>query len=412
MQTCFFCDSIILTALEPFANHLTNHHFIKNHLTDNARTSPAILKLVNTPLLKFCPQTKKVDCGLCGEMKKNSFDCHNGGEEMVRHLVDFHRIKNPSRSLFNLFTGTQFHYHNLTNDPSDVVTDRSGSGVSVSAGPNLMLVQRVLPRNILEQALASGAKQIKIVNTIKNQCILCKQQFASSEDVQRHLLSEHVTTSANKVTQDNSKADIEKDPLAIKQEDAEQDACHDDGGVEIDEEHFSINNVEVKITEEDNEGHDAPNTNEEPGEEIVIKDELEYDENDVATVDFPESLDQEEETLMEHSEQESPSKTASGKKEAKTPINLTCEVCGKTLPSILHFTTHMKKFHKDSDQERNKPFSCDICQQGFYFRSSLNSHKSKAHQETSGTTFRCPLCPSVTNSKNGMRRHLRYLITL
>ena len=91
----------------------------------------------------------------------------------------------------------------------------------------------------------------------------------------------------------------------------------------------------------------------------------------------------------------------------KFPVYMKCEVCGVILTSILNSTTHMKKLHKDSGQEKNKLFTCDICHQGFYFQSSLNSHKSKAHQETSGLTFRCPLCTSVTNSKNGMRRHLR-----
>ena len=91
----------------------------------------------------------------------------------------------------------------------------------------------------------------------------------------------------------------------------------------------------------------------------------------------------------------------------KFPVYMKCEVCGVILTSILNSTTHMKKLHKDSGQEKNKLFTCDICHQGFYFQSSLNSHKSKAHQETSGITFRCPLCTSVTNSKNGMRRHLR-----
>ena len=67
----------------------------------------------------------------------------------------------------------------------------------------------------------------------------------------------------------------------------------------------------------------------------------------------------------------------------------------------------MRRQHKESEQERNKPFTCDICGQGFYFLSSRNSHQSKAHRQTTGPTFRCPLCPSVTNSKNGMRRHLR-----
>jgi len=81
-------------------------------------------------------------------------------------------------------------------------------------------------------------------------------------------------------------------------------------------------------------------------------------------------------------------------------------LCHGVLTSILGFTSHMRKEHKDSELERNKPFSCDICQQGFYFLSSLNSHRSKAHHEVTGDKFSCPLCSSVTNSKNGMRRHM------
>ena len=127
-------------------------------------------------------------------------------------------------------------------------------------------------------------------------------------------------------------------------------------------------------------------------DEIVIKEELEYEDN-FTVVDFPENIEKES--------------VKTPKSDAKTPVDLQCKVCSAVLTSILTFTTHMKKYHKDSEEERNKPFVCDICNHGFHFQSSLNSHKSKAHQETSGLTFRCPLCPSVTNSKNGMRRHLR-----
>ena len=70
-------------------------------------------------LVKFDPATKKVECCLCDVVK---LDCQNGGEELVRHLVDFHRIKNPSRSLFSLFNGTEFHYHTMTNSPTDIVS--------------------------------------------------------------------------------------------------------------------------------------------------------------------------------------------------------------------------------------------------------------------------------------------------
>lgn len=45
MQTCFFCDSIILTSLEPFANHLYNFHFIKNQaIIHNAKQFPVIFR--------------------------------------------------------------------------------------------------------------------------------------------------------------------------------------------------------------------------------------------------------------------------------------------------------------------------------------------------------------------------------
>ena len=261
----------------------------------------------------------------------------------------------------------------------------------VSSNNLVRLGNTVVGRNILEQALASGAKQIKIVNTSVNsssQCIICKREFSSSVEVQRHLLADHVDTK-------NKDAVEQVSNTAIKQEDAEPD--HDqetrleDTGVELDEEHFSINNVEVKIKEDESASLHLP---EELSDEVVVKEELDY-EDMVETVDFPE----EEEASTHHDK-------VSEKKEPKAPVDLTCPVCEVVLSSILGFTTHMKTQHKDREDE-HKHFFCDICHQSFYFQSSLNSHKSKAHQETSGTTFRCPLCPSVTNSKNGMRRHLR-----
>lgn len=40
---------------------------------------------------------------------------------------------------------------------------------------------------------------------------------------------------------------------------------------------------------------------------------------------------------------------------------LQCEICLVVLPSALAFTEHMRKKHKDSAQEQNKPFKCEIC---------------------------------------------------
>jgi hypothetical protein len=38
----------------------------------------------------------------------------------------------------------------------------------------------------------------------------------------------------------------------------------------------------------------------------------------------------------------------------KAPVFLKCELCGVVLASILTFTRHMKREHRDSDLERNK----------------------------------------------------------
>ena len=351
--------------------------------------------MVNQPLIKLDAASKKVECCLCESVR---LDCGNGGEELVRHLVDFHKIKNPARTLFSLFNGSEFHYQTMTNSLTEVIKEpqpqqRPGSS-------SMVVVQRVrlgsAGINLLERALTAGAPQIKVIT---NQCIVCHKGFESSEEVQRHLLTEHVTSTSSSSRAEENRARPEvREPeaggseLTIKQEDTETDQAYADHAteVEIDDEHFSINNVEVSISEKANDTLELASDSEVilDDEEIVIKDELEYEEN-FTIVDFPENIEKETATP------------------AKAAVDLECKVCGAVLTSILNFTTHMKKYHKGSEQERNKPFVCDICSHSFYFQSSLNSHKSKAHQETSGLTFRCPLCPSVTNSKNGMRRHLR-----
>ena len=394
-------------------------------------------------MLKYDSVSMEVECCFCDNLK---IDCRNGGEELVRHLVINHRIKNPSRSLFSLFTGTEFHYHTMANSAKDIVKEVTVSQMSPKlpsgsiAPKNMVLVQRyrlgTVPRGLV--AVSGTASPGVVVSS--NQCIICKKAFQSSEEVQRHLLSEHIATNkpagagCDLDKQDEEEAAgavTELDPLAIKQEDTEKDAVVDTemteyDDVEIDEEHFSINNVEVSITEAEDQKFvppDQPNpeisltTDEEAvikntpeqkeneAEEIVIKNELEYEDN-IELVDFPESIEKEISSTDPAQDPLTPNKTSKAAS-PKTPISLKCELCGLVLASILNFTTHMRKSHKGSELELNKPFQCDICQQGFYFRSSLNSHKSKAHKETSGATFRCPICPSVTNSKNGMRRHIR-----
>ena len=151
--------------------------------------------------------------------------------------------------------------------------------------------------------------------------------------------------------------------------------------LEIDEEHFSINNVEVRLEERETVVSDD--------EEIVLvkqeeqevhSDKEEEEEDGFMLVDLPEleetiPLDGGEEKLEAKDET-----VKAGGQERAGVGSLQCEICELQLTSILNFSTHMRKYHKDSEQEKNKPFQCETCSQGFYFQSSLNSHKSKAHK--------------------------------
>ena len=133
-------------------------------------------------MLKYNSAAMEVECCFCDNLK---IDCRNGGEELVRHLVINHRIKNPSRSLFSLFTGTEFHYHTMANSAKDIVKEVTVSQMSPKHPPgslapkNMVLVQRyrlgTVPRGLVA---VSGAASPGVVMS-SNQCIICQKNFQS-----------------------------------------------------------------------------------------------------------------------------------------------------------------------------------------------------------------------------------------
>ena len=642
--------------------------------------------MMNLPLLRLDNVTKSVVCCLCDNIH---FKYQNGGEELVRHLVKFHRVKNPSRTLFNLFDGSEFSYKTMAKDYGELVKEIPKTPT------NRYYVQRVSIRGGNEQpddSVGSEEREAQLEEVVSslnlgpaplqrktdsvNKCIVCQKSFSSSEEVQRHLLTDHVGGNTTSKEQSRPEAvTCHVDPLSIKQDDFDADvkvvieledddeadtkdditltedsgsviidedqgarvaennrsadievinddivsiesSTDNDTEVEVDDEHFTINNVQVNIEEADNGvgcGDDAITVAEiVPGsvtDEIVIKNELQYEENfassnflekivnevseaslepnthpqpsaseksdttensasteifekehdpsekdgnlnidqvtesntlsevevvngtndkvnsssskahnikslksspEVENVQMPTSV--ESVTIMDDSvtskivpvsnvvsvpsiedlvpltidsaptsntvddtdvmnntvsvpkevnvvttevdttplkvdstptkfvsnntkvdtvpsmvgsvtetvdpdsvdrvsvadphvtrifdptptpddtisedhtlQLDLPSTSLSpGKDSSPKSVNLKCQLCEQQLTSMLNFSLHMRKFHKDSEQEKNKPFNCDKCKQGFYFLSSLNSHKSKAHHETSG----------------------------
>jgi len=438
MQTCPLCDSIILTSVEHFGNHVMQFHHIKNKaLINDAKRNPILTKLLNASLVVFNKEEMIVECKLC---ISEILDVGRGAAKLWQHLERIHKVKLPHEVFLPLFNGSEFCYKNHCNMQDDeklsvkskfdcFLEEGIKEDVEITVGEEgSVMVKKIdqteKPNKVKKKVKRKNPRK----KEINSPCIVCGKAFDDSISLQNHLLRDHINYGAGGSR--NRKASESCEEAIVIPDDSDKeddDIVDDDDDIEIDEEHYSINHVEVNLGIGDDDHLDESDfchvvddnvciidSEDDVGEEEEIDDDEESEYNAIQELNDNEHDMNDDASNLNTSPSKLTDEDLDGEVSGeivgdvgKAPVFLKCDVCGVILTSILAFTTHMKKRHKDSDQEKNKPFVCDICQQGFYFQSSLNSHKSKAHLETSGDTFRCPFCPSVTNSKNGMRRHLR-----
>lgn len=473
IHTCVLCQSATFSSKQSYTSHLSSIHAVERpDLLGN------LLSFINSNLAIYHKREVSIDCQLCGPNRPPiaAADGGGGGHEFLCHLSRVHAVPQPGRlmtRLLDLDTGC-FTYKRLRAEHDDLYHDPL-----VNLNPLVNFVGSGEPsaaasRDTKDRNSSNGGADGRTRTPVgggasaHHLCIVCSRSFFTSEEVQYHLLVEHVAAATTAVaagrsgeaasllapsssvatidravsvveearkargedrqrdavspaesTSNRSERVVEagqaEDPLCSgnepssrkkdqshasdirvtdrykedTQEEEEEKEEEEEEDLEIDEEHFSINNVEVSLEERDTE-EKCSSVPLEPA--VFIKEEEEEEE------------EQDEEDEQEELSSDLPEIEG---KIGKAPVFLKCELCGVVLASILSFNHHMKREHKDSELERNKPYKCDICYQEFHFVSSLNSHKSKAHFETTGVKFTCPLCPSVTNSKNGMRRHLK-----
>ena len=329
----------------------------------------------------------------------------------MNHLASGHHVTSPEQVFLPLFDGRVFTYRSLAMAASELSPLPAPPAVPVGApDPQRRVIRKRATKRKASPVTMTPA-------TSSNACILCGTGFNSSEEVQRHLLSSHVggreqeveveqqqvqeqvlevkqnKASVQKVKQEEAhpeqEVNVKEEVIDVKitpEEAMLDDEMDEESDIEIDEEHYSINHVEVNIEDNNSEPLNESDFCPVLDDGVCIEDEQQEEENP----------GEEEEDEEHHEEEEDEVEVGGGEEErmdivgevGKAPVYLRCEVCSVVLPSILHFTNHMRKLHKDSEQEKNKPYSCDICGQGFYFLSSRNSHQSKAHRQTTGVTFR------------------------
>ena len=324
-----------------------------------------------------------------------------------------------------------------------------------------------------------------------NACIICARSFATSEEVQRHLLTVHVNKRREE-EQDTGKADenikvkeekVEEVVVEVKEEVPEisqeetmlDDEMEEEGDddeepdIQIDEEHYSINHVEVNIAEKGNEPLNESDYCPIIDDSICIVDQQEEEEEEEEEMqDDDEDEDEEDDQTSEETEQQQQPMEVVGEV-GKAPIYLKCQVgafssrgsllefspctlyyqpfllrsallfflpsspsrptCGGSTrrasrsATSLSAATSAAKASTSSPagtlirarriaRPQGRPSGCfsrciDLWISAMIISASISRYQRETGNSNVLKTFRCPLCPSVTNSKNGMRRHLR-----
>lgn len=78
---------------------------------------------------------------------------------------------------------------------------------------------------------------------------------------------------------------------------------------------------------------------------------------------------------------------------------LPCPYCSEILSTRMLYQKHMNNFHR---HEFVFPFTCSMCQKGFFSMTGLRHHL-EAHK---GRQFSCVVCDARFQHKHHLRRHL------
>ena len=250
-----------------------------------------------------------------------------------------------------------------------------------------------------------------------NACIICARSFTTSEEVQRHLLTVHVNRREEE--EEAGKADegvkvkeevqekVEEVVVEVKEEAPEisqeeamlDDEMEEDGDedeepdIQIDEEHYSINHVEVNIAEKSTEPLNESDYCPIIDDSICIVDQNEEEEEEEMQED-----DEEEEEEGDHCSEETEQQPMEVVGEVgKSPIFLKCQV-----RRLFSFYSQPKLSDLEALLRHKTVFAHPfVTDHGFLF------HILQFNPPRSALLFSLPYLPSQTTCGDSTRRASR-----
>jgi hypothetical protein len=133
-----------------------------------------------------------IECRLC-DPDRSRIAAADGGFAYLHHMNIVHRVEEPGRLFPRLFDSASFSYKRLRGVHEEIYHDPL-----VNLNPQ---VTTAAAAAALDRRRSSGGESSPACH---HACIMCSRAFASSHEVQRHLLAEHVGSAA--ATTDNRAA--------------------------------------------------------------------------------------------------------------------------------------------------------------------------------------------------------------
>jgi hypothetical protein len=141
-----------------------------------------------------------IECRLCSPTVP-PLGAADGGYAFLRHLSAVHGVPQPGRLVTRLLEPDSgaFTYRRLRAEHEDLHHDPlvNLNPVAISgSGPDSGVSETAAPRSQERRQSGGEGKTAVALNTVSHLCIVCGRSFSSSEEVQCHLLVEHVAAAA------------------------------------------------------------------------------------------------------------------------------------------------------------------------------------------------------------------------
>jgi hypothetical protein len=146
-----------------------------------------------------------IECRLCSPTVP-PLGAADGGYTFLRHLSAVHGVPQPGRLVTRLlepdsgaftYRRLRAEHEDLHHDPLVNLNPVAGTG---TAAPDTGVLETAAPAaasRSLERRKSGEGKTAVALNTVSHLCIVCGRSFSSSEEVQCHLLVEHVAAAAS-----------------------------------------------------------------------------------------------------------------------------------------------------------------------------------------------------------------------